>query len=224
MPSDYPAYLGLAILIVIAPGQDFAVVMKNCLMYGRAAGLMTSFGVVGSLLIQGLAAALGVAVLIVRSATAFNTLKVVGAIYLGYLGVQALRAALARPKGPQGGGRPDQGGQGGQGERTGDGRERRVRIRTFRQGLVSNITNPKVLAFYFSLLPQFLNHDNPAMPQVLLLASTHAFFALVWLLLVVLVLDRLRRILTRPRIRRAIEGVTGVALLGLGIQLINTQH
>jgi len=88
--------------------------------------------------------------------------------------------------------------------------------RGFRQGFLSNVTNPKVLALYFSLLPQFAD----TLPQVLILAATHAVIGLVWLLLVVLVLGWLRRVLGRPRVRRGIEGVTGVGLLGPAVELI----
>jgi threonine/homoserine/homoserine lactone efflux protein len=219
MPLNYPAYLGFAVLIVIAPGPDFAVVMKNCLMYGRRPGLLTSLGVVGSLLIQGLAAALGVAALVVRSAVAFNVLKIVGALYLGYLGFQALRAALAKRRGD---GAESEEEKRPADEEAGETRERHLLLRAFRQGFLSNITNPKVLAFYFSLLPQFVNSKSPALPQVLLLAATHAFFALIWLLIVVTVLNRLRQFLRRPRVRRSLEGFTGIALVSLGIRLITT--
>src|SRR3954452_20704297 len=170
MPSNYPAYLGLAVLIVIAPGPDFAVVMKNCLMYGRRPRLFTSLGVVGSLLVQGTAAAHGVAALIVRSAAAFNVLKVVGACYLGFLGVQALRAALAKRRRAADETERDEE-ETAQNPRPDGGTPvsgTRLRVRAFRQGFLSNITNPKVLAFYFSLLPQFVNSRGPALPQVLL--------------------------------------------------------
>ena len=224
MPSNYPAYLGLAILLVIAPGPDFAVVTKNSLMYGPSPGLLTSFGVISSLLIQGTAAALGVAALVVRSALAFNVLKVAGAAYLGYLGAQALWSALRRRSGD----RPAAQAGAGQAAQTAPAQERRrgrsprgTLVRAWRQGFLSNITNPKVLAFYFSLLPQFVDQTHPALPQVLVLAGTHAFFALVWLLIVVAVLDRLQRFLRRPRAQRVLEGFTGLALVGFGLRLIS---
>src|SRR5215207_7486150 len=100
MPDQYSAYLVFAALIVIAPGPDFAVVMKNSVMHGRNSGLLTSIGVVSSLLIQGLAAALGVAALIVGSAPAFTVLKIIGALYLGYLGILALASAFRKSRTP----------------------------------------------------------------------------------------------------------------------------
>lgn len=229
MPSNYLAFLGLAILLVIAPGPDFAVVTKNCLMYGRRAGLLTSFGVVSSLLIQGIAAALGIAALIVRSATAFNSLKIVGALYLGFLGFQTLRAAFKRRHAPldepEDEDRAPEAAEGAEAPEPAavqTATRNRILLRGYRQGLLSNISNPKVLAFYFSLLPQFVNKSHPALTQVLVLAFTHAFFALTWLLIVVAVLERLRAVLRRPRAQRILEGFTGVALVSFGIGLIST--
>jgi RhtB (resistance to homoserine/threonine) family protein len=216
MPVNYWAYLGFAVLVVIAPGPDFAVVMKNSLAHGRYGhrpGLYTSFGVVTSLLVQGLAAALGVAALIVQSQTAFTILKIVGAIYLAYLGIQSLRSALARRR---------DGMAAEQEESPAAEKEaasQRVLLKGFRQGFLSNITNPKVLAFYFSLLPQFVNTDRPALPQVLLLAGTHAVLALLWLMIVVAALIRMRSVFQRPKPRKWLEGLVGVALIGFGVRL-----
>ena len=154
MPLHYWAYLGFAVLVVIAPGPDFAVVMKNSLGHGRNGsrpGIYASFGVVTSLLIQGLAAALGVAAIIVHSPVAFDVLKIAGAVYLTYLGIQSIRSAVKRRREQQ---EPQEQ------ETSAADEERnpvnpRDLLRAYRQGLLSNITNPKVLAFYFSLLPQF---------------------------------------------------------------------
>jgi len=215
MPVNYWAYFGFAILVVIAPGPDFAVVMKNSLAYGKHGhqpGLYTSFGVVTSLLVQGLAAALGVAALIVQSQTAFTVLKIVGAAYLAYLGIQSLRSALARRR--EGAAQDE--------EEAADQRDPatpRILFKAFRQGFLSNISNPKVLAFYFSLLPQFVNTSRPALPQVLLLAGTHAGLALAWLVVVVFTLLKVRVWFQRSRGRKILEGVVGVALIGFGISL-----
>ncbi|MBP2327302.1 threonine/homoserine/homoserine lactone efflux protein [Kibdelosporangium banguiense] len=214
MPVNYWAYFGFAILVVIAPGPDFAVVMKNSLAYGKHGhqpGLYTSFGVVSSLLVQGLAAALGVAALIVQSQTAFTVLKIVGAVYLAYLGIQSLRSALAR--------RRDAGSEDDSPSDQPDPATPRILFKAFRQGFLSNISNPKVLAFYFSLLPQFVNTSRPALPQVLLLAGTHAGLALIWLVVVVYTLLKVRVWFQRSRGRKILEGAVGVALIGFGVSL-----
>jgi threonine/homoserine/homoserine lactone efflux protein len=219
VPVNYLAYIGFAVLVVIAPGPDFAVVMKNSLAYGKHGyrpGLYTSFGVVTSLLIQGAAAAFGVAALIVHSQIAFTVLKIAGAVYLTYLGIQSLRSALARRRaGEQDKEEPE--------EIEPDVEQapasRYLLLRAYRQGLLSNITNPKVLAFYFSLLPQFLNTTRPALPQVLLLAGTHAVMALIWLVVVVFTLLKLRRVFQKSKVRRWLEGCVGVALVGFAAKL-----
>ncbi len=229
MPSNYWAYLGFAVLVVIAPGPDFAVVMKNSLAHGKhgsGPGLYTSFGVVSSLLIQGLAAAFGVAALIIHSQIAFTVLKIAGAVYLTYLGIQSLRAALARRK--AGAKQATDGAtEPATAERsTVDGPEpdqvpapKHVLWHAYRQGLLSNITNPKVLAFYFSLLPQFVNTGRPALPQVLLLAGTHAAMALLWLMVVVFTLLRMRQVFLQAKVRRWLEGTVGVVLIGFAAKL-----
>jgi threonine/homoserine/homoserine lactone efflux protein len=221
MPVNYWAYFGFAILVVIAPGPDFAVVMKNSLAHGRYGhrpGLYTSFGVVSSLLVQGLAAALGVAALIVQSQTAFTILKIVGALYLAYLGIQSLRSALARRReGKQAEPREQTAAETPQADPAAT--NSRVLLKGFRQGFLSNITNPKVLAFYFSLLPQFVNSGKPVLPQVLVLAGTHAGLALLWLMVVVVMLIRMRSVFQRSKPRKWLEGVVGVALIGFGVRL-----
>jgi len=220
MPNNYLTYLGFAVLVVLAPGPDFAVVTKNCLVHGhrgRLPGLATSLGVVTSLVVQGAAAAAGVAALVVRSEVIFNVIKYVGAAYLAYLGIQALVSAFRRRAGNTGP-EPEQ-----------DGRDvttplRSIVVKSYRQGFLSNISNPKVLAFYFSLLPQFVDPGKGVALQVVLLAFTHALLALIWLFCVVLVLDRLRALVHRPAVRRTIEGLTGVALIGFGVRLLTSSN
>ncbi|MEV6345282.1 LysE family translocator [Actinoplanes sp. NPDC051851] len=218
MPNNYLAYLGFAVLVVLAPGPDFAVVTKNCLIHGRRGrlpGLATSLGVVTSLIVQGIAAAAGVAALVVRSEIIFNVIKYVGAAYLGYLGIQALVSAIRRRSGNAG---PEEVRNGGDASTP----LRTILLKAFRQGFLSNISNPKVLAFYFSLLPQFVDTHKAVAFQVGLLAFTHALLALMWLFCVVLVLDRLSALVQRPAVRRSIEGLTGVALIGFGVRLMTS--
>jgi threonine/homoserine/homoserine lactone efflux protein len=214
MPSHYSTFIGLAILLVVAPGPDFTVVTRNSLAYGRRMGIFTSVGGVVSLLMQGAAAALGVSALVVHSSAAFDILKIVGAVYLGYLGLQSLVTALSRGAVGSAERDPERASPGGRAP----GRSRLAR--GFRQGFMSNITNPNTLVFYVSLLPQFVQDGSPVLPQVWLLATTHALLALGWRVVVVMVLGRMLWLLRRPRVRRAIEGLTGLALIGFGIRLI----
>jgi len=220
MPNNYLAYVGFAVLVVLAPGPDFAIVTKNCLVHGRRGrlpGLATSLGVVTSLVVQGIAAAAGVAALVVRSEIVFDVIKYVGAAYLGYLGIQALVSTFRRRSGAAG---PEEARNGGDVTTP----LRKIVVKAYRQGFLSNISNPKVLAFYFSLLPQFVDPGKSVAFQVVLLAFTHALLALIWLFCVVLVLDRLRALVQRSAVRRSIEGLTGVALIGFGVRLLSSSN
>lgn len=198
---SYAAFVVLAAVVVLAPGPDFAVTVENALVGGRRRGAWTGVGITASNLVQGFAAAFGLGALVLRSQPVFETIRWAGVGYLIYLGVQALRAA--RRGLPADDASPVANASAWHG---------------FRQGFLSNITNPKVLVFYLAALPQFLTPHSPIW-RLLALAGTHALLSLGWLLAVVLVLHRLRALLTRRRVQRVLHAVTGVALLGFGARL-----
>ena len=196
--STYGSFLIFAIVLVLVPGPDFAVITKNTLAGGRRRGSWSAAGVASSNAVQGLAAAAGLAALVTRAQPVFQAIKWAGIAYLAYLGIQALRSALA--------GRYAEAG----GEAAG--------AAGWRQGFLSNITNPKVLVFYLAVLPQFLGPDAP-LGALLVLALSHAVLSLLYLLVVVAGLARARRVLARRRVRRMLDAATGAALLGFSAKL-----
>jgi len=204
--ATYATFTAFAALVVIAPGPDFALVLRNSIARGRSAGLYTSLGVITSCLAQGTLAAFGVGVLIARSQPLFLAVRWAGVAYLCYLGVQSLVAARRGSDG------------GSTGTLNADRRTRR--LVSWRQGFLCNITNPKVLAFYLSVLPQFLGHAGGA-PAVdaLALAYTHALLGVVWLVALVMLLQRVRPWIQRRRVRRTLDAVTGTALIGFASAL-----
>ncbi|MEU8634441.1 LysE family translocator [Amycolatopsis sp. NPDC048633] len=200
--SAYGSYLVIVVLIVLAPGPDTMVMLKNALSGGFRGGLLASLGIITGNAVQGSAAALGLGVLIARSQPVFLALKWVGAAYLVFLGVQALRGAfrgnydvVEQVQRRRGGG-----------------------FRRFREGLLSNITNPKVLVLYLSVLPQFLTAES-SIGDSLLLAYTVSVLGGLWLLVLLVFVHRVRAWLGRRRVRRTLDGVTGTALLGFGAAL-----
>ncbi|MGW4942633.1 LysE family translocator [Actinoplanes sp. NPDC004185] len=195
--STYGSFLIFAIVLVLVPGPDFAVITKNTLAGGRRRGSWSAAGVAGSNAVQGLAAAAGLGALVTRAQPVFQAIKWAGIAYLAYLGIQALRSALAGHYAEAGG------------EASGAG---------WRQGFLSNITNPKVLVFYLAVLPQFLGPDAP-LGALLALALSHAVLSLLYLLVVVAGLARARRVLERRRVRRMLDAATGAALLGFSAKL-----
>src|SRR5699024_2720077 len=159
--------------------------------------------------VQGLLAAGGLGAIILASEPLFLTVKWVGAVYLLYLGAQALWTAW------RGNFADDEAGTAG--PRTG----RSIRGRTFGQGFLCNITNPKVLAFNIAVLPQFVGGDA-GLPLLALYALSLVMLGTVWLTAIVLLADRARRALTAPRVRRRIEGLMGVVMIGFGATVATT--
>jgi RhtB (resistance to homoserine/threonine) family protein len=204
MDANVSAFLGVAALVIVTPGPDTAVVTKNALLYGRRAALATSFGVNLGLLVWTVASAFGVAAIVHESATVFTVLKLAGGAYLIWLGIQALRAA---------GKRADPSTSGSDGPRRLDSR------RAFRHGLFSNLGNPKIAAFFTSLLPQFITPGDPVLVPFLLLGALFVAMTLIWLSGYALMASRAAGLLTRPRVRATLDRVTGVVLIGLGLRL-----
>jgi RhtB (resistance to homoserine/threonine) family protein len=198
-------FIGVAAIVIVIPGPDTAVVTKNVLIHGRRAGLGTSLGVSAGLAIWTIAAAVGIASVVRASEVAFTVLKLIGALYLVWLGVQALRAARRQGEAeeatrPAGG--PTLSARGG-----------------FRQGCLSDLANPKIGIFFTSLLPQFVSAGHPVLLPFLVLGAIFVAMTVVWLLAYTLVAARAAETLQRPRVRAALDGVTGFVLIAIGLRL-----
>jgi threonine/homoserine/homoserine lactone efflux protein len=198
--AELLAFLGVAAVVIVTPGQDTALTVRNTLAGGRRAGIRTAVGVVSGQAVWALAASAGVAALLVASEPAFVALKLAGAVYLVYLGGQALLAALRREPPPSHAARPA-------------GSE-------LRQGLLSNLANPKMAVFFTSLLPQFAD----SFPALLGLGLLFCALTLTWLSAYALAIARAGDVLRRPRVRRTIDAVTGTALVALGLRLATTHR
>jgi threonine/homoserine/homoserine lactone efflux protein len=205
--SKYAEFLAFAVVLVLIPGPDFAVVTKNTLVGGRRRGRWTALGVSSSNLVQGSAAALGLGALIMRAQPVFEAIRWAGVAYLLYLGAQAIRSAIRGQYPPMGGD---------------DVAKTRHSLAGWRQGFLSNITNPKVLVFYLAVLPQFLT-PGAGLGWLLVLAWSHAALSLAYLLVLVTGLHSARRLLTRRKVRRGLDATTGTVLLGFSARLA-TEH
>jgi len=204
--SKYAEFLAFAVVLVLIPGPDFAVVTKNTLVGGRRRGRWTALGVSNSNLVQGTAAAFGLSALIVQVQPLFEAIKWAGVGYLAYLGAQAVRSAVRGQYAPT----TDQTASSRQG------------LAGWRQGFISNITNPKVLVFYLAVLPQFLT-PGAGLGWLLVLAWSHAVISLAYLLVLVTGLHSARRLLARRKVRRGLDATTGAVLLGFSAKLA-TEH
>jgi threonine/homoserine/homoserine lactone efflux protein len=194
--AELLAFIGVAVIVIVTPGQDTALTVRNTLAAGRRAGVLTAAGVVAGQAVWALAASIGVTALLVASEPAFVALKLVGAAYLVHLGVASLIAAAR--------GRVDAD----QSAATGNGRE-------LREGLLSNLGNPKMAVFFGSLLPQF----GDSFPALLGLGLLFCALTMAWLSAYAVALALAGDALRRPRVRRALDAITGTALVALGIRL-----
>jgi threonine/homoserine/homoserine lactone efflux protein len=205
--TKYGEFLAFAMLLVLVPGPDFAVVTKNTLAGGHRRGRWTALGVASSNLVQGTAAAAGLSALIIRAQPLFEAIKWAGVAYLTFLGGQAIVSAVRGRYAPA-----DSAADAG-GARAFTG---------WRQGFLSNITNPKVLVFYLAVLPQFRTPGGgPA--WLLAFAWSHAALSLAYLLLLTSVLHGARDVLLRRKVRRSLDGVTGAVLIGFSARLATEQ-
>jgi threonine/homoserine/homoserine lactone efflux protein len=202
--SQLAAFLGVSALVIVTPGQDTALTIRNTLLGGRRAGIFTAVGVSAGQAGWTLAASAGIAALLVASEPAFVAVKLAGAAYLVFLGAQALWSAIV------GHGRRHS-------VREGSSRSLEPRL-AFRQGLVSNLGNPKMAVFFTSLLPQFAGSGagfrGLARPGGALRRPDGRVLSAY-----AVAVDRASRVLGRPLVRRALDAVTGVVLVALGLRL-----
>ena len=195
--AQLAAFLGVSAVVIVTPGQDTALTIRNTLLGGRSGGIATAAGVVSGQLVWALAASAGLSAVLLASAPLFMAIRIAGAAYLVLLGVQALVAAI------RGANRVDA-----------DAAPRRRRA-PYRQGVLSNLGNPKMAVFFTSLLPQF----GSSFAAMLALGLVFATLTLVWLSAYAVAVAKATNFLQRSWVRRALDAVTGLVLVALGLRV-----
>jgi threonine/homoserine/homoserine lactone efflux protein len=206
MDGSFAAFLAIAAVVILTPGQDTALTIRNTLIGGRAAGTGTAAGVATGQAVWTVATSLGITALLVASGPAFEILRWLGAAYLVYLGLGSLRHAI-RPTDAAGDHR-----------RRPSGTNLSVR-RAWRQGLISSLGNPKLAVFFSSLLPQFAPVGDGAFPTMLALGAVFIGITFAWLSGYAFVVARAGDRLRTGRIRRTLDTVTGGILVAFGVRL-----
>jgi threonine/homoserine/homoserine lactone efflux protein len=199
MPEHALVFVGVVALLTITPGADMAMVSRSVFTGGRRAAFATTLGICAGCFAWACASALGVAAVLAASETAYDALRLVGAVYLIWLGVQTLW--LARKDLPPVLDDPA------------------ARQHPFRQGLLTNLFNPKIAVFYSTFLPQFIAPGDPALAISMLLACIHIAFGLIWLTLYAWLLSWAIEAFKGSRLRRALDALTGTVLVALGVRL-----
>ncbi|HUF02358.1 MAG TPA: LysE family translocator [Gaiellaceae bacterium] len=200
--GDVAAFAAVAALIVVVPGPDMALVLRNGVSRGRRAAVATALGINAGLLVWALAAAFGIAAVLHASGMAFTALKLAGAAYLIWLGVHALRDAWRGAAGD-----------------TARSRSQPRQMSPFRQGLLSNLFNPKIALVYTTLVPQFVDRGGSEIAQTFVLAGFFIAMGLVWLTGYALLVAQAGALLQRPSVRRAVNAIAGTMLTALGVRL-----
>jgi threonine/homoserine/homoserine lactone efflux protein len=190
-------------LLTITPGVDTALVLRSAAAAGRRRAWGAIAGIGCGTLTWGAFTAVGVSALLAASQVAYTIVRLAGAAYLIYLGLRLLWSAIRGHVGAAAvtTGVADTFGAG------------------WRQGLFTNLLNPKVGAFYLAILPQFIPVDAPQVTWGLALAAVHVGEGIIWLGMVLLLAHSLRTWLERPRVVRGIDAVVGTVIAGFGIRL-----
>jgi len=196
----------LALLIIVTPGPDMALITRNAFKAGRKSALVTSLGVVSGLLVWTAAAAIGVAALLEANAFAFTLVKLAGASYLCYLGVRGLISAWRA---------------GGGNVQIPENRFSILRVNSpYGQGFLSNILNPKIAILFTSLIPQFIIPGSSVTLDSLELAGIFSVMGFAWLTAFSVFVSTAGNLIRLPKVKKALDTVTGAVLIGLGARVL----
>ncbi len=194
------AFTFVAAALALTPGADTMLVIKNTLHSGRQAGWATTLGILSGTLFHALVSALGISVIIAQSEFMFQLIKVAGAAYLVWLGIQTLGSIRHAA------------------DSVIDQQRKRLR-NSFNEGLITNLLNPKVAIFYIAFLPQFISPGDPVLAKSILLACIHNVMSLLWLGGLALALGSGRNWIQRRPVRNWLSAMSGSILIGLGLHL-----
>jgi len=200
-------YISIAAMMVVIPGADTMLLVKNTLSYGPKAGRYTVLGMATGLSFWTLIAILGLSVVIAKSVILFSTIKYLGAAYLIYLGIKSffakslfsLEEIQAQANGPTNS-------------------SSRHNKESFMQALLSNVLNPKTVLVYITIMPQFIDLNGNVNQQLIVLASILTLLAVLWFLTLVYVIDYAKKWLNNSKFQKVFQKSTGLMLVGFGIK------
>lgn len=198
-------YLVAITLLTMTPGADTMMILRNTLRGGMKDGMVSSVGICLGLFVHATLSAVGISAVLLYSATAFSVLKILGALYLLWLGFASLKMFWQAHY---------------KEEQTYTRIQAFSCIRSLREGFLSNVLNPKAIIFYMAFLPQFIEPEHSALMQSLFLASLHFVIAMVWQSILIYMICSANRLMMRPSIRQKLDLFSGVVMMLLGLRLL----
>jgi threonine/homoserine/homoserine lactone efflux protein len=208
---DYIQILGfafIALLLVISPGPNGLLIAKTVPAQGKKAGFSNVLGFLAAFYLHGALSILGISVLLTKSAEAFFIVKVVGALYLSWIGVKSLISAyrnvdIVKVKTEI--------------------RENQTLKKSFLEGFFTNVLNPKVSMFYLAAFPQFIPAGENSILYAFLLVTIHSVMNVFWFSSMVVLLSRLSSITKNGLFQRILKSVTGIVFIGFGVKLMTLE-
>lgn len=206
--GQYLTFVAIVIVTTLTPGPAVLLAITNGAIHGPRLTAIAILGNITALMAMAAISALGLGAVLLASATLFALLKWIGGLYLIYLGIRIWRSkTLVFDE---------------------DVANRSVTTGTpfklFKQAFFIAASNPKAIAFFAALFPQFIEPHRPLIPQLLLLAGTFALFSYAFLMGYAVLSSRARYWLSRPRYSRLFQRCSGTAFIGLGVGMIATQR
>ena len=198
MEASFLTFLGISAAVIVAPGPDTALTVRNTFLGGRHGGILTAVGVSAGQVVWSVGTSLGLLALLLTSESVFQVLKL--------LGIQSLRSAF-------------RGGSARDSRPSEDTRAQLGALAAFRQGLLNNLANPKMAVFFASVLPQFAPPGHGMLSVFVWLGIVFSAVTFLWLTLYAVVIARAGEFVRGSRVRRVIDGTAGVVLVGLGVRV-----
>lgn len=211
MDTSFLTFLGFSAVVIMTPGPDTVLTVRNSILGGRQGGILTALGVSVGQIIWSVATSLGIVALILMFEPIYQAIKFFGAAYLIYLGVQSIGSVFSGNL------------VFGINQKSGS-QTSLSSIKSFRQGIINNLANPKMAVFFASVLPQFAPTGHGMLSTLVFLGMVFSIFTFLWLTFYAMIIDRAGQFVYGSRIGQIINGSAGAALIMLGVKVATENH
>jgi len=203
---NFEVFLFTAILLNITPGTDTMYIVSRSISQGRTAGIYSALGISAGIVVHTFLAAFGLSVILMQSAFLFNAIKIAGAIYLAYLGIKMIISKNDQKKE--------------------ESLPKQSHKKVFMQGMITNVTNPKVALFFLAFLPQFIQTSSGTSTPIpfIILGLTFTLTGGIWCLITAYFSSMATRSLRgNSKVSTVLNKLTGIVFIGMGIKLLQTK-